>query len=199
MRRVSIKTGLNQRLNDILGFSTTAAKDPITTWSIQAAMLSNLERIIKAIAGDNDGKGRVMKGLELSGLNSLTLSISPGIGFTDNGSVIWLQGGLSKTISPTAGNRYIYLKPEIVDVDASIEGNSEAKKTSFIDGSPQENIVADDKITSLKGNVQPKVDEVLVISTTETHDLGYLYLGSLEVDGTKINNIIKTDKTGFTN
>lgn len=201
MRRVSIKTGLKQRLNEILG-QADAPADELTPWSIQTAMLSNLQRIVKAIVGEDSGDGRKMKGLRLSanGTTNTYVNISAGIGFTSNGNVVVLESQIQYTVTglSVAGEKYIYLKHVLQVVDADDPLNPEAKKTNFIDGSASENIVADDLCTSKKLQASSVINEIIVQHDgTPVSDPSAIYLGSVSVSGGTVQSAVDSYHIGF--
>jgi hypothetical protein len=199
MRRVSIVTGMKQRLQEILGQSTTSdATGDLIPWSVQAAMLSNFERIVKGIAGNSEGQGRVMKGLIMS-FSGVRITISAGIGFTESGKVIVLESPIYYDVTPSPSREiHIYLQHILVAVDGNNVLNPEAKKTSFLDGSASEDIVADDWATSLKSNAQSQANNII---RTADDDLDNneddVYLGYVTVNGSVIIGKSDTAKTGF--
>src|SRR5271157_885584 len=94
MRRVNIKTGLKQRLNEILGtdYGTASPEDvyDLTPWSIQSAQLENNQRIVKSIVGDST-VGRIMSGLLITGnVGDSSFHITSGLGFTTSGNIVSL-------------------------------------------------------------------------------------------------------------
>ena len=90
MRWVDFKNGIKARINEMLGTSDNAAVgNPLTYWSLQSAMLTNLRRIVSSLVGDA-ANGRVMKGLRVQEESTNQINILPGFGFTNNGDIVYL-------------------------------------------------------------------------------------------------------------
>lgn len=182
MRRVNVRNGLKQRMNEILGTDTIEQEltvPGITSWSIQAAMLSNLRRIVKAIVGDNQ-QGRPIRGLWITKTSDQTFNITDGIGLTYNGDAVILEVGVSVTLqNTTPGDRFIYLKHSMGELlEAS---NSGGKKSSFIGGVPEE-IVYDDYSLTQGSNVGDVVNDVIIQKDSGSSDFDQVYLGKITVD-----------------
>jgi hypothetical protein len=151
MRRVHVINGLKQRMNELLG-TDTSEYDPqgspadtihaITPWSIQAAMLEGMRRIVAGLVGDS-GWGRPIRGLSLqkSGNNII---VSPGYGITTNGEIIWSRFDLTIPISTVAGIHYYYLLYKTKKLNGSDESTPEARRTSVIGDVGLYDIVYDD-------------------------------------------------------
>jgi hypothetical protein len=201
MRRVSIKTGLKQRLNEILG-NADSPVDAITSWSIQAAMLSNLQRIVKGLTGDDDGDGRVMKGLQLAtDSNRRVAKISLGVGFTPNGNVVTLASDIRYTIVSsdplTSKTVHLYLN-NILSIVEENSFNPEGKNTNFIDGSEPEEIVADDLATTAKSSLTDEIiNQIIFESDNKITNPDKIYLGRFVYDGSGVPTAYNTTHVGF--
>ena len=78
MRFVDFKNGIKARINEMLGTSDNAATgNELTYWSLQAAMLTNLRRIVSSLVGDA-ANGRIMKGLRVQEESTNQINILPG-------------------------------------------------------------------------------------------------------------------------
>lgn len=91
MRRVHVKNGLKDRLNNIIGTADGNTNPPaaITNWSVQAAMLENMKRIILSIVGSAQF-GRPMKGMYLR-IEDNKIKVSSGFSFSNLGDIIVLN------------------------------------------------------------------------------------------------------------
>lgn len=187
MRRVNIQTGLKQRINDILGQNDTN-DGSVTPWSIQAAMLSNTQRIAQGIVGEAL-YGRVMKGLKISYLSSTpaSVSISSGYGFTPDGYIISVATPITLDISQyISGNIYIYLKYSLVAATESV--HDYGKNTAFNSTNITEEIVFDE--SGLVSGTSITSDIIDVGITTPISRNGYVYLGSVNVDSFSSTSLI---------
>jgi len=192
MKRVHVRTGLKQRLNDIIGqdsgtldpLGTAGTEQTITPWSVQAAMLDNMQRIVKGIVGDSVC-GRPMQGLVMSWPGS-SVVITPGYGFTKSGNIVSVGGG-GLTFTPLAGTSYIYLVHKIAAINGQVY--EDGKYTGFIGQAGQQDIVYDDLAASLKDSVSTISSQIVMISTTQVignDDL--VYLGTVTTPSTVSNN-----------
>jgi hypothetical protein len=198
MRRVNIKTGLKQRINEILGTdfgaeTSTGAYD-ITPWSIQAAMLSNVCRIGKSIVGEA-AQGRVMKGLSISYYGpGNNIKITQGYGFTPEGNVVTLGKDLIIPITQTSGYVYIYLK-YILDVatESTPMVHDYGKNTSFNSETGTKEIVYDDKALIFGSTI---TRDIIEVSTEEkSGEDGFIYLGKISLDGVLDADSVITNTT----
>ena len=198
MRRVNVSTGLKQRVNDILGQSDVF-DGSITPWSIQAAMLSNVQRVAQAIVGEAQ-YGRVMKGLSISYGNSTSVLVSSGYGITPDGYVVTLAVPLLVQISQyTSGNVYVYLKYSLIAAPGS--SNAYGKNTTFNSMNVSEEIVYDESglVNGTQAVAQGFIETDTKPPASRTTSNGYIYLGSINVDGTfsSTSLIINTFDVGF--
>jgi hypothetical protein len=194
MRRVHILNGLKQRMHEVLGTDTptTDTLDPesviktLTPWSIQAAMIANLERLVRAITG-HANNGRVMNGHWMT-YESSTVTISKGISFTRNGQMIETTKEISESITD---NMYFYLRHKVAFVEQS--ESTSGKKTSFIGKDSQREMVVDDFAAAKGDDIDSHQDEILVVSATEINDdddlvlIGRAYYNTGEVSSVEPN------------
>jgi len=186
MKRVNIRIGLKQRMNEILGTDYSVIDDSgglpdITPWSIQAAAIANMRRIVSAITAG--GQGRPMSGLFISKAGDTRISIRSGYGFTRSGNVVVLDNSIEYQIDDNTNTRHIYLKHIMATVDG--DDNIDGKKTNFTGKSGYEDIVYDDLAASKKGDVQDVSERIVYIteSASDSSD-DVVYLGSVTfVDG----------------
>ena len=199
MRRVNIRHGLKQRINEILGTDYTgggqSSPPGITDWSIQAAVIENLRRIVSGIAGNV--KGAPMNGLLLGGVvGSSTFTLSKGFGFTNNGDIVVVGIDLSGLSLPSASEAYVYAKHSLayLDDDGSTPG---AKETGFIGQSGEANIVIDDLGATL-GTSLTEGDDVIIVETSEltgTDLEDHVYIGKIDISGGNITAITQRGLT----
>lgn len=205
MKRVNVRTGLQQRMNEILGDDYgSASADPrtgeniydITPWSIQAAMLSNMRRISAAVCGDTMA-GRPMRGLSLTSPGGTTsFSISAGYGFTRTGEIVVLENAVNQNISNTTANpQHVYLLHKMGVIDGI--ANPDGRSTALIGESARQNIVYDDLAASAKGSVQAIVDDIVLVSTSLSGADDRVYLGSISVMGGVITAVTETRSRGI--
>lgn len=166
MKRVHVRNGLKQRLNEIIGTDVTAVAagevPDLTPWSVEAAMLSNMRRIVTGIVG-GAYCGRVISGLEMSKIGSYAHKISAGYGFTKSGNIVHLK----TDITASGGIGYYYLKHKMVELsDTSIGG----KKTNFIGRSGEEIITYDDLSNTLSAPDDSSGDILIFSSSRITED-----------------------------
>ena len=197
MRRVNIKLGIKQRINEILG-SGSDALGTISPWSIQAAMISNVQRVVEGINGEALN-GRKMKGLKLStsGLIPVnSVQVSAGIGITSDGKVITLRkilDPINVTNLTSNGTIYLYLKYSLIVAQESatpfVPAHDYGKNTTFNNESGSEDIVFDE--LGLVNGLSVSSSDIIYMSTTELNSgtAGYVYLGSATVASSVITNI----------
>lgn len=192
MKRLNIRTGLKQRMNEILGTDSGIEGDVpgLTAWSIQAAMIDNIRRINAALVGDV--QGRPMRGLWLTKNSLLSIAISAGYGITPTGDMVVIATGITSAIDSANGTKYIYLRHKMAEIDGDIY--TDGKETGFIGKAGTQNIVYDDFAASKKDTVQSFVSEIITISPTAiSGDPDLIYIGSVEVlsaDITEVTNSI---------
>jgi len=200
MKRVNVRIGLKQRMNEILGTDYSIIEDSgglpdITPWSIQAAVIANIRRVVSAITAG--GQGRPMSGLFISRVNDTKISIRSGYGFTRSGNVVVLENPIEYQIDNNTGTKHIYLKHIMATVDG--DDNIDGKKTNFTGKSGYEDIVYDDLAASKKGDVQDVSERIVYIteSASDSSD-DVVYLGSVTfADDGKIDSIYNSELRGF--
>jgi len=196
MKRVNIRYGLKQRMNEILGTDSGVEGDVpgITAWSVQAAMLDNLRRIAAALTGDS--QGRPMRGLWLTKNAALSIAISAGYGFTPTGDVVILNTGIVSSIDGTDGTKYIYLRHRMAAIDG--DTYDDGKKTGFIGKAGTQDIAYDDFAASKKDAIQTFVADILTISSTLiTGDPDLVYVGSVIVATGDITTVTNSTARGL--
>ena len=196
MKRVNIRYGLKQRMNDILGtdFGTEGDVVGLTPWSIQAAMVANMRRIVSAIAADSIS-GRPMSGLWMTP-NGSKVEITAGYGFTKNGDIVVLEVPVSYTATvSTPGTFHMYLKHEMGTVDGDLY--ADGKNTDFIGQEGFEDIVYDDKAASKKDTVQGIISELIEQSTLVNDNPDWVYLGTITIAGSVVTVATYSDRRGF--
>jgi hypothetical protein len=126
MRRLNCKTGIQQRLPDILGDDSGTEESVdggtvpgITAWSIQAQMIRNFRRLNQAIVGQTVC-GRMMKGLVLVAHGSGG-QLTGGIGISSLGNVITIPS-ICDITSFTEGVNHFRLLYKVGVVESSIDG-----------------------------------------------------------------------------
>ncbi len=196
MRRVNIATGIKQRLNEILGTQDESESDGIlTSWSVQAAMLSNFSRILTALTG-NSNVGRVLKGLEPTRNNGTSISISSGYGSTTSGDIVTLKVPLEYTIDQSQGDGiyYIYLVSNLVQCGEDSPGQIES---SIINEPGFTQLVYDERGMSEGSGISAAdiIYQGFNAAGSPDHDtspgasFNRLYLGQVEISG----GVISTD------
>jgi len=198
MRRVNVKNGLKQRLNEILGTDEGAVNEngayEITQWSIQAAMIENMQRICSALVGN--APGRPMKGLVLTTYSGLNCIVTGGIGFTPEGNIIVIEAGLVIPIPPNV-TRHISVKHLLGVLDG--ETYSDGKITGIIGETGSVNMVYDDFAASKKLTVGSYISTIVQIDTTYQSSYDNLvYLGSVTTNGTTITSVSAVTSRGIT-
>jgi len=202
MKRVHLKDGLKQRLNEVIGTDDPLTPDPnnpdlkqITPWSVQAAMISNMRRLAKAIVG-NASVGRAMKGLSLSGVDQ-SFEISSGIGITKNGDIVVVESNLNADISGSPDYVEVYIKHTTIEVDGSEE---DGKTTNLSGKSGTAELVIDDYASAQKTGVNtPEHVENIVVQSNDAalNDDNLCYVGRIIVDGGEIIETIDTINAGL--
>ena len=198
MRRVNLRTGLKQRINEIIGtdYLTEGDVPGVTIWSIQAAMLSNLRRIVSAFGAS--GYGRPVEGLWVTQSAPTSITIGQGKGFTQNGDVIVIPNNISSIVGDTSdGDRYVYLQHKMGTVEG--DTNPAGKKTGFVGKPGSEDIVYDDLASTEVGALsQDIVDQIVVInSSAPPLDNDHIYLATVTMSGGVIDSINNTGKRGL--
>jgi len=196
MKRVNIRDGLKQRMNEILGGDSGVEGDVpgLTAWSIQAAMVDNLRRINAALVGDV--QGRPMRGLWLTKNSALSIAISAGYGITPTGDIVVIATAITSSVDSADGAKYIYLRHKMAEVDG--DTYADGKKTGFIGKAGTQNIVYDDFAASKKNTVQNFVNDILTISSTIiSGDPDLVYIGSIVVSGADITSVTNSTSRGL--
>lgn len=194
MRLVDMKTGIKERLGDILGHSFGGAPSG-NDWSIQHAMLDNIRRVVKGIVGDSP-TGRVLSGMmvEQSGANKIV--VSGGIAFTGSGNVINIGASLKKSITGN-GTRRVYVNHtrSVLAAGSSPYGG---RKVSLVNKPGLFEIVTDDTATTKGGNVQESVDEVLTVTDGfATNPENSVEIATIELTNGAITSIKQSYFRGF--
>jgi hypothetical protein len=191
VRRINVLHNIKQRINQILGAGEgsaipqswdpllpTLSNDPVyelTSWSIQSAMLSNVERICSALV-DNQARGKVLRGMTvIPDISFPYVTIVPGSAVTADGKLITLNGSLTNVpMGSTLGDvRYIYL----YHVVATINGDNDdtGRNTPFLGGPTKKSNVVYDELCSIIGsdvNTEPYKSAVLSVSSSESNGDG---------------------------
>ncbi len=200
MRRVNIRYGLKQRLNDILG--TDYGVDPtnpdipdITHWSIQAAILTNTRRTVAAMVSDS-AVGRPMRGMVLQTNNSSSFKITAGYGFTSNGDIVVTSVDIIPNVDFLGSIVYIYLKHMQAELPESVDGGL---STNFIGKSGSENIVYDDFAATVGSeiNQQSNYEQILVQSDKQQSDTSYVYIGKVNITDGAITSVVPNPERGL--
>ena len=201
MRRVNIKNGLKQRLNEIFGtdYGTEGNVKGITPWSVQSAMMANIRRTNKGIVGDAIGFGRVVNGLILTKpASGLYINVGSGLAVTPNGDIIVVESELKVTV-PGNTTTYIYLKHILDTLDGDIY--PEGKKTGFVSNGTPENIVYDDLAASKGNQVNEVVDSIIIRSPTdalpEPDPDDCVYLGKVITSSGSVTSVESTSVRGI--
>lgn len=197
MRRVNVRVSLKQRMNDILGTDSgmEMAVPGITPWSIQAAVLSNLRRVVSGIAA-NGSSGRVMRGMWITHGGGPIINISSGYGFTKNGDVIVLDAALAYTADVSTDDTWhLYAKHSMAVLDG--DTYEDGKKTGFIGKEGTENIVYDDLGATQKDNVQSVVGQIIQQSSTTQDNGDWVLLGTFVTSGGTITEVTPPYQRGF--
>lgn len=192
MRRVHVINGIKQRMNEILGTDTaneTPSGTPvITEWSIQAALLENMRRIVAALVGDSDF-GRPIRGMNI-GFSGGAFTVPEGYGITKRGDVIWLRSGATVPLAAGAGKHHLYIKYGEKIVDGTLYP-AEGKKTSVIGEPGSYDIVYDGKATyRSSGDVSELFTQVVSetgMSPSDPDADNYVYLGWFDPYGSTLH------------
>lgn len=191
MRRVNIITGIKQRLNNIFGSQKADPCDgTLTDWSVQSAMLSNFQRLCKALtAGSPNGK--ILNGLTITD-NVTFVTIQPGYGVTPNGGLISLNDPIVLSVDDlTYGDTtYLHIKHSIVAMTGDDDGSG-GKKTSLINAADSVQIVFDE------AGAAEVYDDFIQKSLTFTPNVDYLYIGSVTLSGSGAITSISRDLTSY--
>ena len=184
MRRVQIVNNLKQRMNEILGTDfgspttndwdplvPTVSTDPVyalTPWSIQAAMISNLERLCAALV-DNQALGKVLTGMVVTPSTFPNVTILPGKAVTPSGKLITLSGSIvDVAMGATNGNvRYIYLYYVLAAIDG--DNDSRGRNTPFLGGPTKKRNIVYDELGSIIGSEvtnEPYRSAILSVETS---------------------------------
>lgn len=204
MKTVHIKNGLKQRVNELLGTDDNDNPDEsvdtetvpgITSWSIQAAMISNIRRVVEGIVGL--GGSRPMKGLWMNSTGLKTFEISFGIGFTGAGDIVYIESTLGVTLKVTTSDKlHVYVEHKMAEVPGT---DADGKSTNFIGKTGVENIVYDDYAASKKSSISlpGNFANIVIQSETELSDDNLVYLGFINVSPTNITTIENTYTRGI--
>ena len=148
MRRVHVRRGILERLDDILGtdygWNGEGVPD-ITPWSIQSAMINNVERLCAGISGGSP-VGVVLSGLEISGPN-----VTPGIAVNSDGQLLHLENAIPHYCGSEG---YVW----VVSEPCVLEGSDGAHQSNFSNKRLPQSIVYDTVcrcVVTTDGNTVP--------------------------------------------
>jgi len=182
MRRVQIVKNLKQSINDILGtdygdpttnefdsLAPTVTNEDVyelTPWSIQAAMISNLERLCAALV-DNPAYGKVLTGLTVTASPWPSIDIAAGKGVTTNGKLITLTSGITyKYIGPNT-TKYVYLHYYLAAIDG--DNDDRGRNSAFMGGpTKKRNLVYDELGMIIGGSVNAMPFRDIIITTSDS-------------------------------
>lgn len=201
MKRLHVRYGLKERLNDIIGTDQTGwggeSVPSITPWSVQSVINENIKRLCLGLSGDS-GTGRVLSGLWLS-YNNSTLTISKGYGVTGDGEIIGLETGWEITdLVISTGTTYgIWLKY----TESAVDGDkySDGKKVNFIGKSGSQDIVYDNALLAAHDDLS-NLDSGSIVVLEEDEPsakTGHLYLGNITISGTTATISYEYRRCGF--
>jgi hypothetical protein len=164
----------------------------ITAWSIQAQMIKNLQRLVKALIGGyaiNTDYGRIASGLSMIGAY-LQLQIRPGYGFTNMGNIVVVEREITYTNLLEGANHLTLLhKSSNRDPNSNpIPPSNGGLTTNIIGESGSSDVVYDDFAALCGTNISNQTwsDKIIVRDNSKTkHDDG-LYLGNVNVSGGEI-------------
>jgi len=185
MRRVSVKLGIKERMNEILGTDTSADEygvPGLTLWSIQAAMIENTRRIVRGIVGDSTQEGRVLSGLIISKSGDNQITIPPGVAFTPGGDIIVLGTTIQRQITgPVSNSRHIYINHIMDEIPG--ETNPAGKRITFYNKPGTAEIVYDDKAAVYGSSVPSNVQSELISDYgVPSGSVSSVYLGRVDLD-----------------
>ena len=185
MRWVNFKNSLKQRLNEMLGVDNVNTvdedKEP-NYWSLQAAMLVNLRRIVKALVG-NAVWGRPMEGCDMSRSGS-SLRISSGLAVTPGGNIVVFNGATKSVGSYPDAWHNVFLEYKNTKIPETGGPADVGKSTYFIGQSGSEDIVYDDY-----GALDDGAATNVIITTSTVLNADYAYLGKVNI----ASGVISTD------
>jgi hypothetical protein len=188
VRRVSIIKDLKQRLHEILGTDEGNSLDPAGTeasnsfspdpvynlnpWSIQSAMISNIERVCSALVGGSIN-GRVLSGMQISHTSGGMFVLQPGYCITPDGKMISLTSSISSIYIPTNINSTTYVSLNYVLVAINGDNDTRGRKTSFLGGPTKtRNIVYDEMGAIIGGMVDSSPYREKFLSTGSSYSGG---------------------------
>lgn len=199
MRRINVKTGIKQRMPDILGDdsgtepSVSGTVPGITPWSVQSQMIKNMRRIVSALVG-NSVYGRVMSGLEIVSNGSGTLIIGRGYGFTKQGNIIVLENDCYKSGLPN-GTSHISILHKMAEVDANSDPSG--LETPLIGEEGLYNVVYDDYAATQGSSINSTFDNILLVSSNPPSVENCVYLGSVVITAGVITSVNQRQIRGF--
>ena len=197
MRRVNIIHNLKQRMNEILGsgigagtpgtwapLAATLSNDSVyelNPWSIQSAMLANVERLSAALI-DDPVKGKVLTGMTVTPSIFPTVTILPGKAVTADGKLISLDGSITNiAMGSSLGDvRYIYLNYVLAAIEGDTDPNG--RNTPFMGGPTKKTNIVYDELCSILGsgvNNEPYRSAVLEVSTTLNNGDGKVLIATV--------------------
>jgi len=191
MRWVNVVNGVKQRIGEILGISNVEedeADNAPNYWSIQAAMLTNLRRIVKGISGYS-AEGRPMEGCWITEATATTFNISSGLAFTNNGDIVVFPGvnGISLT-----GYGYATVRVYLKHVNAEIPQTTYpaiGKNTGLIGEDGTKEIINDD---SAVGGA-----DVVQLETDAQNNPDWVFIGTVRSQGFAIQEVLNSSSRGL--
>jgi len=204
MKRVHVKDGLKQRINEVLGTDDPLTNDPhnsslknITPWSVQSAMIDNMRRLARSLVGGSS-VGRVMQGLGLSQTGAQTYMIGSGIGITNEGDIIVIDASLDITLAGGPADFVeVYLKHTTIEVDGS---EVDGRTTNFVGKAGTGELVIDDYAAAQKSGVNTPAHIAQIViqendATLSDNDL--VYVGRVTVSGGNITALYNSLDNGL--
>lgn len=119
MRFIAVRDGIMERINNILG--TDNVTSPLNTWSLQAAMIENFNRIIKTL-NQQAPDGSIAYGLTVTP-SGKSITVGAGIGLTPFGRMIMLRDGVSSasvTLPDTSPDDKIFVYLMYTNADSVV-------------------------------------------------------------------------------
>ena len=159
-------------------------------WSLQAAMLVNLRRIVKALVG-NAVWGRPMEGCDMSRSGS-SLRISSGLAVTPGGNIVVFNGATKSVGSYPDAWHNVFLEYKNTKIPETGGPADVGKSTYFIGQSGSEDIVYDDY-----GALDDGAATNVIITTSTVLNADYAYLGKVNIASGVISTVENSPERGL--
>jgi hypothetical protein len=199
MKRLVLPSGIQERINTLLGSQKPAAPaGTLLEWALQQAILDGVKRVTKALVGAS-ASGRVLRGLRIVANGATKIDIQSGLGVTFNGDIVELKFNVTNinlSNSTPGTTNYVYLKYNgLKALDVGVTGGHQAN----VIGAVATEIVYDEFCSASASEASIKAASGVITVDTDMIDVSsgdYILVGTIkagDLTGTPVNSGFEDD------